>query len=64
MDPSVLNLTDYYFIDGFHGSEVSYAYILKDMVSRGSIISDYVDINKIDSLIENAYDGRTFYNPF
>lgn len=64
MDPSVLNLTDYYFIDGFHGSEVSYAYILKDMVSRGSIISDYVDINKIDLLIENAYDGRTFYNPF
>lgn len=64
MDPAVLNLTNDYFIDGFHGSEVSYAYILKDMVSRGSKISDYVDINNIDSLILNSYDGRTFYNPF
>lgn len=63
MDGSCLNVTDDYFLDGFHGSEIVYGYILEDMVSKGSKIDKYVDPCNTHYLLENAYDGRTFYDP-
>lgn len=63
MDGAYFDVTDDYFIDGFHGSEIVYGYIIKDMVSKGSEISSYTDLHHTDNILENAYDGRTFYDP-
>ena len=63
IDVSNLNITDDYFIDGFHGSEIVYGYMLEDMISKESDVVEYIDINTTSSLLENAFDGRTFYDP-
>lgn len=63
IDVSNLNVTDDCFIDGFHGSEIVYGYMLEDMISRGSIIIQYIDISTTKSLLQNTFDGRTFYDP-
>lgn len=42
-DVSGLGITDEYFVDGFHGSEVVYAMIIDDIVKRCSNIRGYVD---------------------
>lgn len=63
MDGATLNMDDDCFIDGFHGSEIVYGYMLKDMKSQGSIIESYINEEKIDTLLENAYSGLVFENP-
>ena len=45
-------LDDTYFLDGFHGSEVAYALIVKNMVERDSRIGSFVDIEKLDHLLK------------
>lgn len=47
MDGSTLEVDDTYFIDGFHGGEVVYAYILQDMIEKGSSISRFVDADRL-----------------
>ena len=64
MDGGKLDLTDEYFIDGFHGSEIVYGNILKDMVAHNSSVEKYVDIGRIDELIKHAYSGYVFEDPF
>ena len=63
MDGSCLNVTNDYFLDGFHGSEIVYGYILEDMISKGSRVDKYVDLSNTHYLLEIAYDGKTFYDP-
>lgn len=63
VEVSQLGVTDDYFIDGFHGSEVAYAKIIMDMVEKDSKLSEYVNIEHTKNLIENAFDGRTFCDP-
>ncbi len=63
IDGVCLDVTDDYFIDGFHGSEIVYGYILEDMILNNSIVNEYVDLSNIQYLLENSYDKRTFYNP-
>ena len=63
MDGAELNVTDEFFIDGFHGSEIVYGYILKDMANKNSRISKYLNQVKIDELLENPYSGLVFFNP-
>lgn len=53
MDASGLRVDDTYFVDGFHGSEVVYARIIQDMVGKGSCIREYVDEDRLMSLLEN-----------
>ncbi len=64
MDGGKLDLTDEYFIDGFHGSEIVYGNILKDMVAHNSSVEKYVDIGQIDELINHAYSGYVCEDPF
>ena len=58
-----LKISDAYFTDGFHGSEVVYGLILQDMIRHNSCISQYLDQEKMLSLLSDKYDGLTFYNP-
>ncbi len=62
-DGGSLKDTDEHYIDGFHGSEVIYGKIIQDMIKRGSIINNYVDLQKMVILLNNAYDKKTFSNP-
>ena len=64
MDGESLEVTDDCFLDGFHGSELVYGRILEKMVMDGSDIKQNVDLGQIHSLIQNAYSGYTFENPF
>ncbi len=54
---------DYCFMDGIHGSEVVYAYIAKDMLAKGSVLSACIDADVLTGLLADAYDGRSFYHP-
>lgn len=62
-DGSCLGVTDDFFIDGFHGSEVTYAYMVRDMIAHGSRIDDYIDNDKLNLLLDSAYSGMTFEDP-
>ncbi len=64
MDGEKLDLSDDYYPDGFHGSEIVYGRILTDMVSKESVVADYVDKKRIDELISKAYSGYVIENPF
>lgn len=64
IDGESLDSTDEFFIDGFHGSEIVYAKILKDMASHNSIIAKYVDVDRIDESLNNAYSSYVIENPF
>lgn len=62
-DGSTLGVTDNYFLDGFHGSEVTYAYIIQDMVAHDSKIARYVNDEKLNSLLEHTYNALVFEDP-
>lgn len=57
------DVIDGYFIDGFHGSEVAHALMVRDMLRHGSEIKVYIDEKKLDSLIRDAYSGSVFERP-
>ena len=63
LDSKCLNVTDDYFVDGFHGSEVVYSLLLKDMNNNGSIVQNYIDIDRINDLIDNSYSPLVFEDP-
>lgn len=63
MDGLSLSVTDDCFIDGFHGSEIVYGYMLIDMKRNGSKARNYMNINDINYLLKNAYNGKVFYEP-
>lgn len=51
-----LGLDDTYFIDGLHGGEVVYAYLVRNMIKQVSCLQQYVDIKTLDSLLSNSYN--------
>ena len=53
----VLGTDDSYYIDGFHGSEVVYANIIKDMLNHHSSIGEYINEDALDDLLENPYSN-------
>lgn len=61
-DVSDFGITDDYFIDGFHGSEVVYAYMVYDMCEKNSELKQFINVDVLEYLIDNAFDGKTFYN--
>ncbi len=61
-DISVLDMDDSYFVDGFHGSDVAYARMTKDMVSRGEKLKEYVEEEKLDQLLGQRYNNKMFYD--
>ena len=56
-----LNLTDLYFIDGFHGGEVVYFNILIDMSRNNSLINDICDPKKMKSDENNKNNRYIIY---
>ena len=55
-DPRVLNATDCEFVDGFHGGDVTYARILRDLADKYPSLVQHVDILKLDEDIHH-YNG-------
>lgn len=64
MDGAILEVTDEYFVDGFHGSEIVYGRIIEKMIENDSDIKQYADLDNIKYLIENAYSEYVFDDPF
>ena len=58
-----LNVGDSFFVDGFHGSEVVYGKIVLDMARKDEEFKKYVDTNRLETLLNNAYNGLVFENP-
>lgn len=54
-DVSILNVGDAYFVDGYHGGEVAYAYIVEDMLAQGSCLREYVDEKQLEELLSDCY---------
>ncbi len=52
-NPDILNLTDDYFIDGFHGSDSAYLLILRQMLLEGSVLNEYANIEDLNELYDN-----------
>ena len=52
-DPRTFAATDCEFVDGFHGGEVVYARILRDMADRWSSLLAYVDMDKLNAVIRD-----------
>lgn len=51
---------DSYFTDGFHASGVGYGLMLEDMISRGSILSEYTDIAQLRRVYEERYSNLVY----
>lgn len=47
MNSALLGMDDTYFVDGFHGNDAAYAYIIDDMIKQGSRLDKYVDKNRL-----------------
>lgn len=60
MDGTLLGVDDTYFVDGFHGGEVVYGYIVQDMIAKGSDICKNVNEEKLTSLIRERYSSLSF----
>ena len=56
-DGAVLGVDDTYFLDGFHGSDVVYAYIINDLLERDSRLNEYIDKAKLNKMIDVHYDN-------
>lgn len=57
MGGAALGADDSYFIDGFHGGEVMYAYIIKDMLGHNSNIRQYINEDKLNDLLAGCYSN-------
>lgn len=55
-DVRELGVNDKNFVDGFHGSEIVYAYMVQDMIMQESALKKYVDETKLDNLLINCYN--------
>lgn len=60
-DGAVLGLDDTYFVDGFHGSEVVYALIMKDMADRGTSLGKYIDTEKLEDTLAKCSSSLVLY---
>ena len=57
-----LGLDDACFIDGFHGGEVVYACLVRNMTTQGSCLQKYVDVKILDSLLDHPYNHLMLYD--
>lgn len=58
--PSVLNVDDSFFVDGFHGSEIVYALIIKNMAAQNSRVKEHLDGSALNQWIENRSSNLAF----
>ncbi|MDR3361750.1 MAG: hypothetical protein LBO64_02750 [Desulfovibrio sp.] len=52
-DMRAFGADDCEFVDGFHGGEVVYARILRDMADRRPVLLSYVNMERLDATIRN-----------
>lgn len=52
-DPRAFGSDDCEFIDGFHGGEVTYARILRDMADRWPALLSYVNMERLNAVIRD-----------
>ncbi|MDR1857335.1 MAG: hypothetical protein LBR22_09330 [Desulfovibrio sp.] len=52
-DPRILGANDCEFVDGFHGGEVTYVRVLRDMADRWPALLAYVNMERIDAAIRD-----------
>lgn len=63
-DPRKFGSSDCEFVDGFHGGEVTYTRILRDLVDRYHALVAYVDVERINRVLKEwkghaaVYDER------
>ena len=63
-DGAVLGFPDDYYVDGFHGSEVVYGQMVKDMAGgKSTILAQYADTEQLERLLKHPYSGLVFVNP-
>jgi len=53
-----IGANDFETIDGFHGSEVSYLKLLRQMALNDKVLSSYVQASKLESMEANAFSAR------
>ncbi len=58
-----LGCDDSYFIDGFHGGEVAYAMMLREMCREDSRLSEVTDIEKLENRIDTRFSNKLFVEP-
>lgn len=63
-DITMLECDDTYFVDGFHGGDVAYLRMFKDMVNQGSRLSKYCNVKDMEKLNENRWSNLLLENHF
>lgn len=59
-DVRKIGCDDSYFVDGFHGSDIVYSMIIKEMCGETSVLQEIVDFDKLNSMIDHRYSNMTF----
>lgn len=53
-------ITDAYYLDGFHGSEIVYGMMVEDMLKHGSRLNEYADRNLLRQMLEERHNSLLF----
>lgn len=61
-DPRKFGSSDCEFVDGFHGGEVTYARILRDLVDRYHALVAYVDVERVNRVLKEWKGHATVYD--
>jgi hypothetical protein len=63
-DMGQMGVQDHDFIDGFHGSEVIYNYLMKDIAHKNAVLSQFlVDTCTLDTIIRHYHARNIHYHP-
>lgn len=60
IDMSEFDISDDYYIDGFHGSEIVYAVIARELASCNGVLEQYVSLEIINTLLNDRYSNMVF----
>lgn len=58
-----LGCDDSYFVDGFHGGEVAYAMILREMCREESILCQVINMEELEECVANRFSNKLFVDP-
>ena len=62
-DARTFGSSDCEFVDGFHGGEVTYARMLRDMADRWPALLTYVNMEKINATIRDWRGHALVFDP-
>ncbi|HCC20919.1 MAG TPA: hypothetical protein DEP88_06695 [Verrucomicrobiales bacterium] len=57
-DIGSLGANDFETTDGFHGSEVCYLKLLKNLAAKDTVLASFVNLEFLDHYIKNSYSAR------